>query len=111
MPYLEQSQHNIELYYFRMQKNEAMEFRSMLSYPDPFVPSGIEFVLPEDAVVSLKIIDHEGKDVMMLIEKKGYKAGRHVFVRDLSSYAGKKYLYRLTARIQEREYAETKRVG
>lgn len=88
-----------------------MELKSKLIYPNPFKPVGIEFELPDDAIVSLTIIDETGKDVGVIINNKQYKAGRHEFFADLSNNVGKQYIYRLVAKSKGREHAETKRIG
>ena len=88
-----------------------MELKSKLIYPNPFTPVGIEFVLSEDAAVSLSIIDETGKDVGTVINCKQFKAGHHKCVIDLSQNLGKKYVYRLVAKCQTGEFVETKRIG
>jgi hypothetical protein len=88
-----------------------MELKSKLIYPNPFKPVGIEFELPEAAIISLTIIDEKGKDVGMVIDNKQYKAGRHQYLIDLSDNVGKKYVYRLVAKGQRGEFVETKRIG
>lgn len=88
-----------------------MELRSKLIYPNPFKPVGIEFVLPQDAVVSLTIIDETGQDVRSILHKQQFKAGEHKFLVDLGKCVGKKYVYRLVAEINKREHVETKRIG
>lgn len=47
-------------------------------YPDPFRPAGLEFDLPEAAVVTVTITDAEGKTIASLHERLRLPAGHHV---------------------------------
>ena len=79
-------------------KNPSLrEFSSRVFYPNPFIPAGIEFELPEDADVSLVIFDDSGNEVKKLMEKQRFTAGTHQLSVDLPDAGGGKYFYRLSA--------------
>ena len=86
------------------------QFRSRLNYPDPFRPSGIEFVLPDDAIVTITIFDNKGQQVKTLITKKEYSAGHNTIPFDQEGFIKNDYFYRITATIRNKEYTETKRL-
>ena len=71
---------------------------------------GIEFELPEDAAVTLKIYDSKGKEVKKLVENEEYKVGKHVVPALMNAYLGGGFMYRFVARSNGNEYAETKRI-
>ena len=83
---------------------------SRLSYPDPFKPMGIEFELPEDALVTLKIFNDKGEEVKRVIENEEYSVGIHSIMVIMNDYADGNYLYRLVAVGKTHEYVETKRI-
>ena len=67
------------------------------NYPNPFNPSTkINFDLPEDEIVSLKIYDITGKEIAELVN--GFtKAGYHTVIFNGSRFASGVYYYRLSA--------------
>ena len=80
-----------------MKNQSAREFSSRVFYPNPFIPAGIEFELPEDADVSLVIFDDSGNEVKKLMERQRFLAGTHQLSVDLPDAGGGKYFYRLSA--------------
>lgn len=80
-----------------MKNQTVREFSSRVFYPNPFIPAGIEFELPEDAQVSLVIFDDSGNEVKTLMEKQRFAAGSHQLSVDLPDAGGGKYFYRLSA--------------
>ena len=77
------------------------EFSSRLFYPNPFKPAGIEFELPEDALVSLVIFDDFGNVVKTLMNNQPFKTGTHQLSIDLLDLGEGKYFYRLSAQVSE----------
>ncbi len=73
------------------------------NYPNPFNPTTwIEFVLPKDEFVTLKIYTLDGREVKTLVENKLYSAGRHRISWDGTDNIGSKvasgvYIYRIEA--------------
>ncbi len=69
----------------------------MQNYPDPFNPSTtIEFALPEQSVVELKIYTILGQEVATLV-RGSFSAGTYRYTFDGSTLAAGVYLYRMTA--------------
>lgn len=65
------------------------------NYPNPFNPSTIiNFQLPEDGFVSLKVYDILGNEIMNLIEEEK-TAGRYEVNFNASNFASGVYIYRL----------------
>jgi len=73
------------------------EFSVSQNYPNPFNPSTtIEFQLPEQKFVSLKIYDVRGNLVTTLISKE-MEAGYHTTEWNASKYASGVYFYRFVS--------------
>ncbi|MBD3233710.1 MAG: T9SS type A sorting domain-containing protein [candidate division Zixibacteria bacterium] len=67
------------------------------SYPNPFnVTANIEFVLPTESEVNLRVYNILGQQVAVLAEGR-YMAGHHRIVWDASDYSSGVYFYKLTA--------------
>ncbi len=83
--------------------DDYITFTLYQNYPNPFNPTTtIEFDLPKDEIVTLKVYALDGREVKTLIEKKLYRAGRHRISWDGTSNAGNKvgsgvYVYRIEA--------------
>lgn len=89
-------------------EDETLPSRPELSgnYPNPFNPStSIEFSLPRDEFVSLKIYDVRGREVSIL-ESNNLEAGQHRYQWDASGLADGVYLYQLTAG----DFSETRKM-
>ncbi|MEN3039669.1 MAG: FG-GAP-like repeat-containing protein, partial [Candidatus Kryptonium sp.] len=73
------------------------------NYPNPFNPrTWIEFVLPRDEIVTLKIYTIDGRLVKTLIDNKYYPAGKHVLSWDGTDDNNNEvvsgvYIYKITA--------------
>lgn len=71
------------------------------NYPNPFNPSTtIEFTLPLNKLINLRIYDMAGREVRTLIAPAEYAAGKHAVVWDGKDNAGQavasgQYIYRL----------------
>jgi hypothetical protein len=71
------------------------------NYPNPFNPSTtIEFSLPLNKLISLRIYDMTGREVRALIAPAEYPAGKHAAVWDGKDNTGQfvssgQYIYRL----------------
>jgi hypothetical protein len=80
-------------------RNERVpeRFSLMQNYPNPFNPSTeIEFRLPFDGNVSLRIFDLLGRDISMPVNEDR-RAGTYTVHFDASSLSSGIYFYRLTA--------------
>lgn len=73
-------------------------FELYQNYPNPFNPSTtIEFTLPEDAMVTLKVYNVLGQEVASLIDHELYTEGRNDVEFDAGKLSSGIYFYRLTA--------------
>lgn len=76
------------------------------NYPNPFNPTTtIEFSIPREANVSLKIYDVLGKEVATLVNEQR-AAGTYILNWNASNFSSGLYFYRLTAG----EFTETKKM-
>lgn len=68
------------------------------NYPNPFNPStNINFSIPANSIVSLKIYDINGREVATVLDNKTLSIGSYDQSFDASSLASGTYLYRLEA--------------
>ncbi|MBI4548231.1 MAG: T9SS type A sorting domain-containing protein [Ignavibacteriae bacterium] len=68
------------------------------NFPNPFNPSTIvEFDLPKDAKVTLKIYDLLGREVITLKDNEQYEAGTHEVEFSANQFASGVYFYRIVA--------------
>ncbi len=82
------------------------EFDLKQNYPNPFNPSTtIEYTIPENSRVTLKIYDILGKEVATLVDKD-QNSGSYIVVWDAQSLSSGIYFYRITAG----NYTDTKRM-
>ncbi len=73
------------------------EFSLRQNYPNPFNPStNIEFALPEQAVVSLKVYNLLGREISTLVSGK-LNAGIHKIEFNASGLSTGLYFYRIQA--------------
>ena len=73
------------------------EFRLEQNFPNPFNPTTkIQYQLPQDAKVTLKVYDILGSEVKTLVNEE-QEAGYKEVKFNGSSYASGMYIYRLTA--------------
>jgi len=81
-------------------------FEVKQNYPNPFNPTTtIEFSIPKDAGVSLKIYDVLGKEVQTLVNEQR-AAGTYIINWNASNFSSGIYFYRVTAG----EFTETKKM-
>lgn len=82
------------------------DFELSQNYPNPFNPSTtIEYSIPKDANVSLKIFDVLGKEVATL-ENSHKSAGTYIVNWNASNFSSGIYFYRITAG----NFTETKKM-
>ena len=81
----------------RASKQETKDFVLYQNYPNPLNPStSIDFVLPQDEIVSLSIYDAAGREVASLLNERR-AAGRHRVSLAVERLPNGVYFYRLQA--------------
>ncbi|MBI4548230.1 MAG: VCBS repeat-containing protein [Ignavibacteriae bacterium] len=94
-------------------KEIPKEFALRQSYPNPFNPSAIiEFDLPKDAKVTLKIYDLLGREVITLKDNEQYEAGTYEVQFSANEFASGVYFYRISVVGQDGilSYADVKKM-
>ena len=96
------------------------EFASRLTYPNPFQPSGIDFDLPDEANVSLQVLDKTGHVVKTILDHQSYPFGTHHIeffngqgkaeLANSRSIEDNIFYYRLSIEIDGRRYVDTKKI-
>ncbi|MCK6615915.1 MAG: T9SS type A sorting domain-containing protein, partial [Ignavibacteriaceae bacterium] len=75
---------------------DRIDYSLNQNYPNPFNPvTEIEFALPEQSDVTLKVYDILGKEIATLASGN-YSAGRYTVPFDGSSHASGVYIYKLS---------------
>ena len=83
-----------------------LRFELSQNYPNPFNPSTlIKFTIPKEAVVSLKVYDAIGQEVVTLVNRK-MKAGNYQYTFNAGALSSSVYFYTLTAG----DYVATKKM-
>lgn len=73
------------------------QFRLLQNYPNPFNPvTNIEFELPQNSFVELKIFDITGREVSSILNQN-LTAGYHKYSFDASGISSGAYFYRINA--------------
>ena len=81
----------------RIEVKPPSQFKLNQNYPNPFNPeTNIEFHIPIDALVTLKVYDILGSEVATLVNELK-TAGRHAVNFDASSLVSGVYLYKINA--------------
>lgn len=76
----------------------AYQYNLYQNYPNPFNPStSIEFYLPKQSLVSLKVYDIIGKEIATLINNETRKEGLHGVSFDGSNLSSGIYYYKIIA--------------
>ena len=70
----------------------------------------IEFLLPEEASVTLSIISEKGRDVERIVEQQRFAPGRHQIEFDSAKCRGNACFYRLAMQSGDREVVDTKMI-
>jgi hypothetical protein len=83
---------------------------SRLIYPNPFQPTGIEFELSDDAVVTVKILDETGMDVETLMERQRCSAGKHVVSINPEKDTTKQFWYHIEVVLAGKISVDTRQI-
>ncbi len=74
------------------------QFELMQNYPNPFNPTTtMSFVISQSSLVSLKIYDLLGREIVSLIDNQQFEADEYEMSFDGSSLASGMYFYKLTS--------------
>lgn len=85
---------------------EVIGYQLLQNYPNPFNPvTNIEFRIPDEGFVNLKIYDAAGKEVAVLLNKK-MNSGTHKITFDASHLNSGVYFYKL----ETEKFSETKKM-
>ncbi len=89
---------------------ESINFSLSQNYPNPFNPSTkIDFILPRNSNVTLKVYDITGSEVKNLVDGEMEK-GEHKVLFNGSSLASGIYFYKLTAFSKDGKYQQTNKM-
>ena len=88
------------------ESNNPQEFKLRPNYPNPFNPSTtIEYTLPKDDIVTMKIYNLLGKEIRTLVNER-QSAGAHSIVFEAGELPSGLYLYS----IQTGDFVETRKM-
>ncbi len=94
------------------QNNYVQEktFSLKQNYPNPFNPSTtIEYSIPNNSFVTVKVYDIQGKEVASLINKE-QNAGSYITAWDATNVSSGVYFYKLTAQGSNGSFTQTKKM-
>lgn len=81
------------------------------AHPNPFNPTTtIKFDLPRPAVVSLKIYDILGREILALIDDQLYEAGSHQVSFQAKQFSSGAYFYRISAEAKGKTFVDVKKM-
>lgn len=108
---LKQIDFNGNYHYYKLQSIVTIgipaKFELSQNYPNPFNPSTkINFSLPVDAQVSIKIYDMTGKEMATLVNNEFKRAGYFTIDFNASGLSSGTYFYRITAK----DFIQTKKM-
>jgi hypothetical protein len=81
---------------YAIAETEPLQYNLAQNYPNPFNPvTTIEFDIPEDAFVTMKIYNVLGQEVATLIDREEFTEGTNEVEFDASALSSGVYYYRL----------------
>lgn len=85
---------------------QPKSYSLLQNYPNPFNPTTtIEYTIPENSFVNIKVFDMTGKEVTTLVSKQ-QETGTYIVNWNASGYSSGVYFYRISAG----NFAETKKM-
>ncbi|MBS1515126.1 MAG: T9SS type A sorting domain-containing protein [Bacteroidetes bacterium] len=98
---LKQIDYNGNLKYYNLGNEVSVgipnQFSLLQNYPNPFNPvTNIEFEIPQNVFVDLKVYDMTGKEVATVVSSS-LQAGYHKYAFDASKISSGTYIYRIKA--------------
>lgn len=85
-------------------------FRARLIYPNPFVPVGMEFELPQPGFVTLRLLDQKGEEVETIIGHKEFDIGKQLIPFDIVKFTNGNHFIQMVVEMNEEKIVETKRI-
>jgi beta-glucanase (GH16 family) len=87
-----------------------LEFNLEQNYPNPFNPStAINFSIPEDSFITLKIYNSVGSEILTLLNKQS-PAGKHQVFFNAENISSQVLFYQLTAESVNNSFISTKKM-
>lgn len=83
---------------------------SRILYPDPFQPSGIEFDLQEEAIVTVTITDATDEIAATPVNQQRYREGTHQVFFTVPIHHAAELFYRIIAEIDGDTVSERKKL-
>jgi len=82
------------------------------NYPNPFNPKTIiSYTLFSNSIVTLKVLDVLGREVITLLQNEKIQAGKHEIQFNINTISSGVYFYRIAIETEEREqYNEVKKL-
>ena len=82
------------------------------NYPNPFNPKiVISYTLFSNSIVTLKVLDVLGREVITLLQNEKIQAGKHEIQFNINTISSGVYFYRIAIETEEREqYNEVKKL-
>ena len=103
--------------HFNEHKKMEYELQAKLMYPNPMKPAGIEFQLPEAAIVTVEIFNGFGASVEKVFNQTPMKAGKQLLEFNKFGLKDGEYTLRIVALVSQRdgfshgeEYRMTKKI-
>jgi len=91
--------------------NLPTKFELSQNYPNPFNPkTKIDFNLPFDSKIDLKVYDITGKEIANIIKGEYYKSGFYTMEFDCNRFASGVYFYKITAVSGSNVFVNTKKM-
>jgi hypothetical protein len=103
----------ISTLFLQIQTGEKLPaaFKLWQNYPNPFNPSTtIQFDLPEPGVVTLRVYDLLGREMMEILDHRPFGAGTHVAELDATKLASGIYFYQISGAGEHAHFADRKKM-
>ena len=112
---LKQTDNNGNYQYYSLNSSVDVALPSKINisqnYPKPFNPvTKIDYEVPVDSKVSVKIYDMTGKEVSTLLSTENHKAGFYTLQFDASKLSSGTYIYRFIAENTTNTFTESKKM-
>lgn len=87
------------------------KFNVSQNYPNPFNPTTkIDFEIPGDSKVTIKIYDISGKEISTVVNNEFYSSGYHTIQFNASNLSSGTYIYTFTIKSNEKQFVDSKKM-